>query len=74
MIEKIKALIAEELGVDKDTITEDTSIIDDLGADSLDVVELIMALEDEFDVKVDDNEAQQLKTVGDILSYIEKVK
>lgn len=74
MFEKVQALISEELGVDASEVTLEANIIDDLGADSLDVVELIMALEDAFDITVDDSEAQQLKTVNDVVLYIEKVK
>ncbi len=74
MFDKIKAIIADELGVDESTIQRDSSIIDDLGADSLDVVELIMALEESFDITVSDSEAQKMKTVDDVLKYIESVK
>ena len=74
MFEEVKALIVEELGVESDDVTMDANIIDDLGADSLDVVELIMALEDAFDITVSDSEAQNLKTVKDVIAYIEKVK
>ncbi len=74
MFEQVKTLIVEELGVEEDAVTMDANIIDDLGADSLDVVELIMALEDAFDITVSDSEAQKLKTVKDVIDYIEKVK
>lgn len=74
MFEQIRDIIVQELGVDESEVTMQASIIDDLGADSLDVVELIMALEDEFDVKVDDDQAQNMRTVEDILKYIEGLK
>ncbi len=70
--EKVKDLIAEQLDVqDKDSITENSSIADDLGADSLDVVDLVMALEDEFGVDIPEEEVENIKTVGDIVKYIE---
>lgn len=73
MLEKVRSLIANELGVDADTITEDSHIIDDLGADSLDAVELIMALEEAFDIEIDDDTASEIQTVQDILDYLETV-
>ena len=71
MLEKIKSIVADQLGVDEDQVTEDASFIDDLGADSLDTVELIMALEEEFDVEIPDEDAQKIKTVKDVIEYIE---
>ena len=72
IFEKVKELIAEQLDVaDKDGITEASSITDDLGADSLDVVDLVMALEDEFNVEIPEDEVENIKTVGDIVKYIE---
>jgi acyl carrier protein len=71
MFEKVKAIIASELGVEDEKITLSANIIDDLDADSLDVVELIMALEDEFNVTIEDSLAQSMKTVEDIVKYIE---
>ena len=71
MIEKIKSIVADQLGVDEDQVTEDASFIDDLGADSLDTVELIMAFEEEFDVEIPDEDAQKIKTVKDVIEYIE---
>jgi acyl carrier protein len=73
MLEKVRSIIASELGVDADTITEDSHIIDDLGADSLDAVELIMALEEAFDIEIDDDAAGDILTVQDILDYLETV-
>lgn len=72
IFEKVKELIADQLDVaDKDNITEASSITDDLGADSLDVVDLVMALEDEFSVEIPEDEVENIKTVGDIVKYIE---
>ena len=71
MLVKIKSIVAEQLGVDEDQVTEDASFIDDLGADSLDTVELIMAFEEEFDVEIPDEDAQKIKTVKDVIEYIE---
>ena len=71
MLEKIKSIVADQWGVDEDQVTEDASFIDDLGADSLDTVELIMAFEEEFDVEIPDEDAQKIKTVKDVIEYIE---
>ncbi len=71
MLEKIKSIVADQLGVDEDQVTEDASFIDDLGADSLDTVELIMAFEEEFDIEIPDEDAQKIKTVKDVIEYIE---
>ena len=73
MFEKVKAIIANELGIDEGKITMDSRLAEDLGADSLDAVELIMALEDEFGVEVNDDDAQGIKTVGDIVALVEKL-
>ncbi len=70
--EKIRDIIAEQLDVaDKDSITETSVITDDLGADSLDVVDLVMAIEDEFSVEIPEDEVENIKTVGDIVKYVE---
>jgi acyl carrier protein len=71
MFEKLKDLIVEQLDVDADKVTEDANIQEDLGADSLDVTELIMAIEDEFDLEISDSDAEGIKTVGDIIKYLE---
>ena len=71
MLEKIKSIVVDQLGVDEDQVTEDASFIDDLGADSLDTVELIMAFEEEFDVEIPDEDAQKIRTVKDVIEYIE---
>ncbi len=69
---KIKAIIAEQLGVKPEEVTPNASFVDDLGADSLDTVELIMALEEEFSVEIPDEDAEKMKTVGDAIKYIEE--
>ncbi len=70
--EKVKDIIVEQLGVDPEKVTLEASFIDDLGADSLDIVELIMALEEEFDLEIPDEEAEKVTTVGDVVEYIKK--
>lgn len=69
--EKIKSIIAEQLGVKAEEVTPQASFIDDLGADSLDTVELIMALEEEFNIEIPDEDAEKMTTVGDAINYIE---
>lgn len=69
---KVKQIIAEKLGVSEDKITPTASFVDDLGADSLDQVELIMAFEDGFDVEIPDDDAEKLRTVKDALDYLQK--
>ncbi len=70
--EKIRAIIAEQLGVKPEEVTPTASFVDDLGADSLDTVELIMALEEEFNIEIPDEDAEKMKTVGDAIKYIEE--
>lgn len=70
-IAKVKEVIAEQLGVDVEEVTPEASFIDDLGADSLDTVELVMALEEEFGIEIPDEAAEKITTVNDALSYIE---
>lgn len=72
MFEKVKEIIAKEMGIDKETITMDSRLAEDLGADSLDAVELIMAIEDTFGVSVDDDSATKIKKVSDIVEFLEK--
>ncbi len=71
MLEKIKEMIADSLGVDAETITEESSFKDDLGADSLDLFELVMALEEEYDVEIPTEDLESIATVGDVVKYIE---
>ena len=71
VFDKVKELISEQLDVKVDDITEASNIQDDLGADSLDVVDLVMALEDEFDVEIPEDQVENIKTVGDIVKFIE---
>ncbi|MGM9974079.1 MAG: acyl carrier protein [Clostridiaceae bacterium] len=70
VVDKIKAIIADKLSIDEDTISLDSSFTEDLSADSLDIVELIMALEDEFDLEIPDEDAEGIVTVGDVVDYI----
>lgn len=74
MLEKVKKIIVEQLGVDESEVTLEASFIDDLGADSLDLVELIMALEDEFEVEIPDNAAEKITTVGDVVEYLKTLQ
>lgn len=74
IFEKVQNIIVEELGVEKADVTLEANLNDDLGADSLDAVELIMAIEDEFEIKVSDEVAQAFKTVGQIVEFIEGLK
>ncbi len=69
--EKVKQIIVEQLGVDEAEVTPTASFVDDLGADSLDTVELVMALEEEFGQEIPDEEAEKLQSVGDVIKYIE---
>jgi acyl carrier protein len=71
-VEKVKQIIAEQLGVDEGEVTLSASFVDDLGADSLDRVELVMALEEAFDLEIPDEEAEKIRTVQDAIDYIEK--
>lgn len=70
IFEKVKPIIAEQLGVDEESITLESSFIDDLGADSLDIVELIMALEEDFDMEIPDEDAEKIVTVSDVVEFI----
>lgn len=71
VFEKVKDLIVDQLGVDASKVTPEASFIEDLGADSIDIVELIMALEEEFGITISDEDAQKIRTVGDAVKYIE---
>lgn len=72
LFEKVKEIIAEELGIEEDTIKIDSNLADDLGADSLDAIELIMAVEEAFSVEIDDSEASKIRLVSDIVNYLQK--
>jgi acyl carrier protein len=72
--EKVKAIICEQLDVEAETVVPEASFVDDLGADSLDQVELIMAMEEEFDVSIPDEDAEKIVTVKDAIEYIEKAQ
>ena len=74
VFEKIKALLAEQFDEEEDSITIDTSLTEDLGADSLDLADVLMAIEDEFEVEIPDEDIENIKTVGDIVDYIEAKK
>ena len=71
ILEKVKAILAEQFDVDEDKISVETDLQEDLGADSLDVVDLLMSIEDEFEIEVPDDEIENLKTVGALVNYIE---
>lgn len=68
--ERVKSVIVDQLGADESSVTLNASFVDDLGADSLDIVELIMGLETEFDIEIPDEEAEKIRTVGDAVNYI----
>jgi len=68
--DKVKAIVVDQLGVSEDDVTMEASFVDDLGADSLDVVELIMALEEEFDIEIPDTDAEKITTVADVVEYV----
>ena len=72
VFEKVKGIIVEQVGVAEASVTIEASFIDDLGADSLDIVELVMALEEEFDIEIPDADAEKVTTVGDVVEYIKE--
>ena len=74
MLDKVKEIIVEQLGVEPDQVKPESNFVDDLGADSLDTVELIMSFEEEFGVEIPDTEAEKIKTVQDVINYIEANK
>jgi len=73
-LEKVKKIIVSQLNVEENEISLTSSFLDDLGADSLDIVELIMAFEEEFDLEIPDEDAEKITNVGDVVSYIDKLK
>ncbi|GIX41363.1 MAG: acyl carrier protein [Leptospiraceae bacterium] len=72
LFQKVRSIIAQQLGADESEITEDAHFIEDLGADSLDTVELVMALEEEFGIEISDEDAEKIQTVGDVIKYIKE--
>ncbi len=72
VFEKLRAILSHQFDVEADTITMETNIIEDLGADSLDVVDMLMSLEDEFDVEIPDEEIEKMRTVAEVVAYIEE--
>lgn len=72
VFEKVKSIIMDQLDAEEEKITPDASIQDDLGADSLDIVDLVMSFEEEFDIEIPDEQVENIKTVGDIVKYIEE--
>lgn len=72
VFDKVKKIIVDQLDVEEDKVTEAASITDDLGADSLDVVDLVMSFEEEFDIEIPDDQVEKIKTVGDIVKFIEE--
>ncbi|HIQ48098.1 MAG TPA: acyl carrier protein [Aquifex aeolicus] len=70
--DRVKEIIAEQLGVEKEKITPEAKFVEDLGADSLDVVELIMAFEEEFGIEIPDEDAEKIQTVGDVIAYLKE--
>ncbi len=71
IFDKVKEILVDQLDVEEEKVTMEASIVDDLGADSLDLVDLVMSLEEEFDVEIPDDQVENIKTVGDIVKYIE---
>lgn len=74
LLDDIKAVVVDQLGVNADEVKEGSKFVEDLGADSLDVVELVMALEEKFDIEIPDDEAEKIRTVQDVVNYIEGKK
>ncbi|MEE9607939.1 MAG: acyl carrier protein [Myxococcota bacterium] len=70
--ERVSEIVAEQLGVSRDELVSEASFIDDLGADSLDIVELVMAMEEEFDVEIPDEDAEKIQTIGEAISYLKE--
>ena len=70
--DRVKALLAEQIGVDPEEITPEASLVEDLGADSLDCIEIVMACEEKFEIEISDEDAQNLKTVADVMTYLER--
>ena len=71
VLEKVKAILAEQFDIEEESLQNDTDLQDDLGADSLDVVDLLMSIEDEFEIEIPDEEIEKIRTVGELVNYIE---
>ena len=74
IFDKVREILCDQLDLDESTVNEDSNIVEDLGADSLDSVDIILALEDEFDIQIPDEETENIKTVGDLCNYVEKLR
>ncbi len=74
IFEKVKKIVSEQLGVEEEIVNMESTFVDDLAADSLDIVELVMSIEEEFDIEISDEDAEKIVTVGDVVKYIEKNK
>lgn len=74
IFEELKKIIVNQFGIDENLITKESTLLDDMGADSLDIVELVMEIEDTFQVEIPDSESENLKTVGDLIKYIQDAK
>ncbi|MDR1911411.1 MAG: acyl carrier protein [Helicobacteraceae bacterium] len=74
LFDEVKAIVVEQLNVSEEEVKESSKFVEDLGADSLDVVELVMALEEKFDVEIPDEDTEKIKTVGDVINYVENIK
>ncbi|RJQ30243.1 MAG: acyl carrier protein [Peptococcaceae bacterium] len=72
LFDRVKTIVVEQLGVEAEEVTMESSFVDDLGADSLDIVELVMALEEEFEMEIPDEEAEKIRTVGEAVKYIQE--
>ncbi|MCL0067799.1 acyl carrier protein [Peptococcaceae bacterium] len=72
IFERMQRIIVEQLDIEKDQVTLNSSFVDDLGADSLDIVELVMAMEEEFDMQIPDEEAERIRTVGDVVKFVQQ--
>ena len=74
ILEKLIAIVSEQLDIDPETLSKDTALIDDLGVDSLDIVEMLMEVQDEFDIEIADEDVEGLRTLGDMADYIKNLK
>ena len=74
IFEKVKAIVVEQLGVEEEKVTKEATFVDDLAADSLDIVELVMQIEDDFDIEIDDSEAENIVTIADVVEFIKNNK